>query len=474
VINVPAVLQQVPHFRTLCSVSKLREMAEELRSDPRFRVTIAGHSANGFPIHHVQFGRGSVKAMFVGFPHCMEPIGGLTAFSLMRMLQAGCPELIATDVDWHIVPCIDPDGAMLNEGWSQHAFALERYMRHYYVQPMCGGQVDASFPVAYKKLVFDQPTQEVQVLKSIIDSVVPDFYYSLHNSWAGGGAWFLVRRDLGANYYRQLYALLEQYGLPLNPDPVHKHWVGEFSPGICRKVTIKDYYDHYERNTTLAPEEALKGVGASGPDYVLEKNEHALTFVSELTYIKHPLDGSREPTRESLRHLLLRLDAETRYLLTILVEEWEKVEKTLDRSSPFFRKIFCDLIAMKDRLPEALPWWVGSFGATTRDVMFNAAHGEPMTEGVRHFAYLLRKFSPLCHAYGFVRLLKSSEQTADVVKAIERLEPIFTESLGELSQSIDFDAFQVVDCDTLAKVQLGSGLIVLNKLLEQPVHDASR
>ena len=31
---------------------------------------------------------------------------------------------------------------------------------------------------------------------------------------------------------------------------------------------------------------------------------------------------------------------------------------------------------------------------------------------------------------------------------------------------LDLDAFEVIDCDTLAKVQLGSGLIVLNSVLD--------
>jgi hypothetical protein len=62
--------------------------------------------------------------------------------------------------------------------------------------------------------------------------------------------------------------------------------------------------------------------------------------------------------------------------------------------------------------------------------------------------------------------LKASTQTPAVMGATERLESLFDEALGEIAQQIDFDQVEVIDCDALARVQLGSGLIVLNALLE--------
>lgn len=67
----------------------------------------------------------------------------------------------------------------------------------------------------------------------------------------------------------------------------------------------------------------------------------------------------------------------------------------------------------------------------------------------------------------FVRLLKASKPTRAVREAIERLERVFDEAIDAVKQHIGFDAFEVIDCDRLAKVQLGSGLIALNSLLEK-------
>src|SRR5258708_5528075 len=117
------VLSGIPHFERFYSVDELAMLAESLRSDSaQFDVQVAGTSANDLPIHHCRFGAGRSKALFVGFIPPAEPIGGLTIASLLTLWQREHKSLRDADVEWHVVPCIDPDGAKLNEGWSQQEF----------------------------------------------------------------------------------------------------------------------------------------------------------------------------------------------------------------------------------------------------------------------------------------------------------------------------------------------------------------
>src|SRR4051794_30082979 len=102
-IDIREVIDGIPHFETFCSVSALHALAETLRADSRFGVEVAGTSSNGLPIHHVRFGNGSVKALVIAFPHCHEPMGGMTVFSLLTLLREGNKALAAADVEWHIV-----------------------------------------------------------------------------------------------------------------------------------------------------------------------------------------------------------------------------------------------------------------------------------------------------------------------------------------------------------------------------------
>lgn len=56
------------------------------------------------------------------------------------------------------------------------------------------------------------------------------------------------------------------------------------------------------------------------------------------------------------------------------------------------------------------------------------------------------------------------------IKTVEKhLSIALAECRAEVGDDVDLYAFEVFDCDTLAKVQLGSGLIALNSLLETSV-----
>jgi hypothetical protein len=459
VIDVAQVLRGVPSFATFCSVEQLWALVESLRTDSTgFHVEVAGRSAQGRPIHYVRFGSGRVKALLVGFPHCDEPIGGLTIYSLLTLLRQGLPELADADVEWHVVPCIDPDGALLNEGWSLKSFTLGNYMRHFHKQQL-RDQVDCTFPIHYKKLAFERPTAEASVLKGLLERIRPDFYYSLHNAWAGGAFYFLSR-PVAQRYHNELYQLLEHHRIPLQTSAPHRVWCAEWGAGIYEMFTMKKYYDALER-TMPSPETALDS-GESSWEYLAELNDEALCFVAELPYVRHPSDGSKTPTPEQLRYLKLRVDAENKFLACALMEEWERVHDQLDRDSPFYRKISYDIEYGKQRLHEGLPSWPQK----TPDILLNPAYGGVATEGERFNVYLVDRFYALCHGYEFVRLLKASPQTSPIAKAIERLETLFDNALDELAKVIDFGAFEVINCRSLAQVQLGSGLIALNAVLE--------
>jgi hypothetical protein len=457
-IDVASVLTRIPRFTSFCSVAELGQLAEALRDDARFRVTVAGTSVGGRPIHHVRFGTGTVKALFVGFPHCDEPIGGLTVFSLLTLLKQGHPALVNAGVEWHVIPCIDPDGAVLNEGWTQQPFTLGSYMRHFHKQELAD-QVDASFPIEYKRLSFDEPTREAGILKRLLDQIRPDFYCSLHNAIVGG-AFFCLTRNIDTRFHRQLYELLEQQGLPLQARPPDAAWCPQFAAGIEEAFTTRRFYDFLEQ-TTPSPESLLR-IGACSWEYLAQIRSAALGFVAELPYLKHPLDESQRDTGESLRRLKLRIDADNKYLVTVILEEWARVAGELDTASPFYRKVLRGTIEAREKLHEGLPSWPYK----TRDILFNPAYDGTMTESQRLNVYLMDRFWLLCHSHEFVRLLQASTQSGAVRSATSRLARVFDEALLEVEDRIDARRLEVIDHDTLARAQLGSGLIALNAVLE--------
>jgi hypothetical protein len=439
-MDVAAVLQAMPSHDTFCSVEKLSSLASACEGPG-----VVGRSVNGLPIHHLQFGSGRVRALWVGFPHPNEPIGGLTVFSLLKLLRERHPALMHADVEWHVVPCIDPDGALLNEGWSQSPISLRNYMRHFHRQDL-RDQVEASFPIRHGRLRFDQPTHEASILQRILESVRPGFYYPLHNAFAGG-AYFCMSHDIGAAYQCELRALLEQQCVPLRADTPFRE-----------NFTTRKFYDRLAM-TSPAPE-TLVHFGACSWEYLADIEPRAFTLATELPHLRHPLDGSTRDTAQSQRQLALRIDADSKFIATLILEEWEKVEADLCTSSAFYKKILHSVISARDMLPEGLPSWP----YRTRDLLFNASHAGKMTEGQRLNMWL-SGFQVVCNGHEFVRLLQASEPTLRVRQSLERLEPVFDQMLDEIAVSLGAESFQAIDCNALAKAQLGSGLIVLNAIL---------
>jgi len=459
-INVQEVLRDVPHFETFCSVAKLHGLVETLRGESSAcTVEVAGTSVCGEPIHHVRFGNGSAKALVVAFPHCHEPIGSLTVFTLMRLLHQGNRALAQADVEWHIVPCIDPDGALLNEGWTQKPFTFRNYMRSRHLQPWVD-QVDCSFPITYKKLVFNQPSKEAKILQGLLDRIRPDFFFTLHNWIAAGGAWYGISHDIGQKYYLELHELREQHHIPIQVSIAHQKWCAQFGEGIFELFVTKKLYDDLEQ--TLPSPERFLPMGAASWEYLAEIKHNAVAFVAELPHLKYPSDGLKSETGQNLRQLKLRLEADNKFLITVILEEWEKVKEDLDTESPFYRKVLHEIVSIREKLCEGMPLSASS----TQDILFNPAYGRTMTAGERFDTYVGDRFDVLCHSYEFVRLLNGSKQSPAVRQATERLERLFDEALDDIAKDINLDDFNVIDCDTLAKVQLGSGLIALNSVLE--------
>ena len=115
-------------------------------------------------------------------------------------------------------------------------------------------------------------------MKGLLDRIRPDFYYSLHNAWAGGAFYFLSH-PIAQRYHEDLYQLLEQHRIRLQTSAPHRIWCREFGAGIYEMFTMKKYYDALE-GTTPASETVLDSGGSSW-EYLAELNDRALCFVAE-------------------------------------------------------------------------------------------------------------------------------------------------------------------------------------------------
>ncbi len=164
----------------LASFARIADENPGLVTTRRVGTSRRGESIPGYSI-----GSGERSYLVVGGVHPNEPIGFLTALHLLEQLIADPALLEASSGTWHVIPCIDPDGARLNEGWYPAPQDRNFYARRFY-RPEPDQQVEWTFPTSYKNAYFDRMMPETQALAREIDRVKPDLYVALHNGEMGG------------------------------------------------------------------------------------------------------------------------------------------------------------------------------------------------------------------------------------------------------------------------------------------------
>jgi Zinc carboxypeptidase len=167
-----------------------------------------GISRLGEPIHMVTIGSGSRDALVFAGPHPNEPAGFLTVPYLAELLCTDEPLRERLDHTWHLIGCVDPDGARLNEGWYAGPFTRRHYARRFY-RPAIDEQVEWTFPNGRSGAALP----ETRALVEVIDTVRPDLMCSLHNAEFGGVYYYVT--DHRPGMAEALAALSERTGVPL-------------------------------------------------------------------------------------------------------------------------------------------------------------------------------------------------------------------------------------------------------------------
>lgn len=321
-----------PAHTSLPTVDALSEQMEALRSrhPDLIRVRRIGTSRLGEHILLYTVGAGARSALVVGGVHPNEPIGSLTILHLAEQLVSDAAFREAMDVTWHIVPCADPDGMRLNEGWFADPSDRERYARGFY-RPAPDEQVEWTFPFSYKKAYFDAMMPETQALARAIDTARPDLYVPLHNS-EGGGAYYYLSRPV-PELYPLLHALPVALGVPLHTGEAEGAHFTVLAPAIYEMGTLKDAYDWTEAYglDPYPPGSA----GESSTSYA--RRHGALSLIAELPQFSDPRADDTTATdiayRDALHETGERLKDAGSRLIAIL----GRVEPHLRLDTPLLR-----------------------------------------------------------------------------------------------------------------------------------------
>lgn len=407
-----------------------------------------GTSRAGDPIHDYAVGTGSAHILVYAGVHPNEPIGFHTIQRLAEDLTADDALLAAIDATWHLIPCIDPDGTRLNEGWFGAPSSRSHYARNFY-RPAPQEQVEWSFPLSYKKAYFDRSMPETQALMRLIDETRPALLVGLHNAELGGVYYYLGRDIAGA--VADLHAIPEALGLPLDAGEPESADLTALAPAVFLAPLATEHYDYLE-SLGLDPVAEVGGGGSA--DYA--RRYGSVTFVAELPYWTHPDAFDTRPSGTDYAGVLRKKAAGLGDLSRVLQHALSSALPHLVLDSPFLRasRAFIPMMAgvgdaeaRRAELPES------SRVATTAEVFTNE-------DTVRCFRL---RFGGM--------LLRAIDAEVDAGVAPAELRLIGTELArvydGWIAESESVPGITVLPIERLVGVQYASTLAVAARLLAE-------
>ncbi|MFF1909059.1 M14 family zinc carboxypeptidase [Kitasatospora sp. NPDC058218] len=148
------------------------------RHPERCRLREVGRSRAGRPLLLLSVDEGPDSVLVVGGPHPNEPVGVASALRLAERLLDHPPR---PGVSWHVLPCLDPDGAALNAGWLEGPLTMRRHYENFY-RPSFEEQPELLPPADADRA----PMPESLALTGLIDELRPFLQCSLHGVDFGG------------------------------------------------------------------------------------------------------------------------------------------------------------------------------------------------------------------------------------------------------------------------------------------------
>ncbi|HET8793035.1 MAG TPA: M14 family zinc carboxypeptidase [Nitrososphaeraceae archaeon] len=295
--KVDTFLDKVDNFMEFLTVNELKQELEKLQSNDWIKINEIGRSQNGYSILSAKIGNGINNALIFGFPHPNEPVGSLTCLSLINVLTEN--EFLRNRFTWHIIPCADPDGAKLNEGWFKGEFTIEKYAKNFY-RSMTPLQTDWTFPLKYKNHIFNDSPANVIALAKLIEKTKPQLVYPIHNAGMSG-AYFFMTRYFGDKFYKELLELCEKLSIPLDMGEPELEIMQEWKKPVYREFTGKEYHDYY----TSVGIEADKNIGDSSIGYSKNFNQDIIGIIGEIPYFYDKRIEDNDLTKKTRRENII-------------------------------------------------------------------------------------------------------------------------------------------------------------------------
>lgn len=365
-----SALERVPDYDRFLTLDEMLAHARRTveRHPDLASVETVGRSTDGEPIQMVRIGDGPQRMLAYALPHPNEPIGAMLIQFLLEELITNHD--LRGGRSWYLLPCVDPDGTRLNEGWFAGPYTIRTYARHFY-RPRSQEQVEWTFPISYKSFTFDAPIAETRALMRALEAVRPHFVYSLHNA-GFGGAYYYLTHDI-PEAYDALHAIPKERGLFLSLGEPEMPWATEFHPAVFKAPTLADMYDYLERYGEGDPAETIQG-GASSFDYLRTLGlDGSVALITELPYFQAPQIEDQTPLAATRRDVILSGIARTREVIDVLEAALARIEPFMTLDTRFHRTVSSFVRYMRKSDANTARWAKGAEGMDVPATVAQAA-----------------------------------------------------------------------------------------------------
>ncbi len=449
------LVSNIPDYSYFLSLEEFDSSSRALaQSHPdSVKLFSLGVSREGRDLLCLKIGNGSRNALLMGCPHPNEPIGSMMLEYLSGELASNASLRDAMPYTFYIIKVWDVDGYCRNNGWLKGPFTVTNYTRHMF-RPAGYEQVDWTFPIDYKQLHFHECLPETVAVKDLIDSVKPDFIYSLHNSGFGGVYWYLT--DDLPEVYEDLHKIPAKNDLPLSLGEAESSSSARFADAIfqCMGVTATyDYHEKYSKGNYICNLRC----GDTSAAYA-RRNYGSFTLLAELPYFYDPRVEDRSFLDISRAECAIKRNKDLRELTNEILDIFHR-SRPYFTDNPYARTVenFNKETPVYDEERFSEPEYVRNVTtAEYLDLIY-----------VSKF-YKLTSYGMLvqAHEYELERLDRNDPENAGALK-------ILTEGLTESQKAFDRLAayleenlnYSVVPIKNMVAVQLESGLTVMNALL---------
>jgi hypothetical protein len=433
---IPTVLDKVDNYMEFLTVNELEHELREFQRKDLIKISQIGKSQGGYPILSAIIGNGKNSALVFGFPHPNEPIGSLTCLSLIKTIYEN--ENLRNRFTWYIIPCADPDGAKLNEGWFKGKFSIERYAKNFY-RSKAPLQTDWTFPLKYRNYIFSESPNNVIALAKLIEQTRPELVYPVHNAGMSG-AYFFMTRYFGDKFYDELTDLCEDLSIPLDMGEPEVEFMLEWKKPVYTEFTGKQYYDYYA-SVGIEPDTKT---GDSSIGYSKNFNEKVVGIIGEIPYIYDNKIEDNNFTKKTRRENIIKDIAKSEELKTFVI----KVMSTADlNKESMFYDLFQYLVVR----------WEKDL-CTRKKYLEKDRYAKMATVSQEFSTTIVPSFRQSLLLGELRRLLIESPKTKRNVKLMEDIEDEIAKRIKFVEKNSEIKAFAI---RKLVQLQLGFLLLCL-------------